>query len=1005
MATELKKTLVLWMLLPTVLWAGERSATEAAALAAAFMNNLQTESSVRKINHAASSYRLGHTCKKLGNDATAYYVLNSDQGGFVVVSGDDRTEDILMYSDEGELDWATTNPNLLFWLKRMQEQISAVNDENAADKSARGATQVTDIEPLLGDITWSQETPYNDLCPIDPLDDTRSYTGCVATAAAQVMRYWSYPASGTGSHTYTCEFIDPDSYDSKTDTYKVVGQKQLTANFGSTTYDWVNMRDSYYGMSYTTDQAKAVATLMYHCGVACEMGYGGKTKQGSGASSHKMALGLRDYFDYNVGYFISQLDERYYRGVDLPTILEAPIRTFETYFNQDLEAGRPIMMSGHSDVSGGHEFVCDGRDKNGLFHINWGWEGYCNCYCRLSYLKPEYETSDFSNYLDAIVGLEPAHHKDIYLSSCQIVYLGTYYSTYEQIDYPAWLLRIKDDYGNAVDVNFLGYSSQFIEGYYNEVDAIVQLANGDSILASGNLRIQFEGTGTSTSPTYRISAELVSDADKTYTITISGEHAFDNYIKGNLAWDYGYYLLYEDAKTACDNQSKDCDKVSEYENKIYITLYDSIVTTLSDTSLTLTNSVRQYYTNTSGCWNIYGEGDNAIVSLVLYTMDYDSLVGQYDETAFNRGRTKLYLINGDTTAVDIYQLQSLQVTQSNDSTLYLLELLARDGVEYAIHMHYVQPTGLDTVYATVIGNYNDYIKNDGWMRATGTSGDTLFASYAVNTSSITGTYTTKHRYENGSYDYIALKSGEKIVYYAANIDTIVVKKTSGDMAQNYDYVANITYLGQNTEDVHDMKWFKITMNLISFYRYDATVAVTKIFENGRDSIAFDTQYADSGYVVVEALNESKNAYFHGICYVDYVDPVYTIPLGTYPVSDSKQSGTMLMSSGYNYLHESNSPTFYATLKNKLYEKTWYVVDGNLEVTEDQITLQGHNSNGKSVKIILLMTSTDLKEKDYQPTGRQFAPYTKIVKDGQLMILGKDKVFTPTGILLQHQQVK
>ena len=55
----------------------------------------------------------------------------------------------------------------------------------------------------------------------------------------------------------------------------------------------------------------------------------------------------------------------------------------------ELQAGRPVLMAGHTLEDTGHAFVCDGMDADGLLHINWGWDGMSDAYFRVSALKPE----------------------------------------------------------------------------------------------------------------------------------------------------------------------------------------------------------------------------------------------------------------------------------------------------------------------------------------------------------------------------------------------------------------------------------------------------------------------------------------------------------------------------------------------------------------------------------------------------------------------------------------
>jgi len=396
------KFLLFFLALSMAVMAGERSAIDAAAMAAEFMNQ-QVNAPTRKANISANAMQLSHTRMKLNSAEPAFYVFNqTSNNGFVVISADDRTEDVLMYSDEGQLDVENANPNLKFWLGRLQEEISAANDENtftSAEKKARKATTVTAIGPLLKnksgqEITWYQEAPYWNQCPTK--NKSTCLTGCVATAAAQIMYKWRHPEKGTGSHSY--------SWNSKT----------LSIDFSTVTFDWDNMLPAYDGVSSTTAQKNAVATLMYCCGVACDMEYGTSSEGGSGAYTDVLGKGITTYLGYTAEKFITMYPEKgtkdqqgYGTAEFSPAEYSVTTAKFKEYFNADLEAGRPIIMGGE-DSDGGHEFVCDGRDASGNFHINWGWEGDGNCYCALTLLKPTGTSYNFSSNLDAMIGLQPA---------------------------------------------------------------------------------------------------------------------------------------------------------------------------------------------------------------------------------------------------------------------------------------------------------------------------------------------------------------------------------------------------------------------------------------------------------------------------------------------------------------------------------------------------------------------------------------------------------------------
>ena len=397
------------------LFAAPRTMEEAAEIAAQFTNQQPKLRMMHKTPRTASTMCLAHKALQNNSEAAAFYIFNQEGGnGFVIVSADDRTaEDVLGYTENGAFDVNTINPNLKWWLSRYAEEITVLQtmDDSEFEPQPRKAKQVTAIANLLvnqngTEITWYQEAPYNNLCPMDQLDNTRSLTGCVATAAAQIMYKWRWPEQGTGSSSYVWQ--NCTAYNSRGDCTNSTNNT-LTANYGQTTYDWDNMLPAYEGKNATTAQENAVATLMYHCGVACEMSYGGDEAGGSGAWTDNMAYGLMTYFDYDIDKFITMYSRSNYGDAHEGVTAEYSVSRdqFKEYFNADLEAGRPILMGGEDSSGGGHEFVCCGRDANNKFYINFGWEGSGDGYYAITSLKPSGSSYNFSNNLDAIIGLRP----------------------------------------------------------------------------------------------------------------------------------------------------------------------------------------------------------------------------------------------------------------------------------------------------------------------------------------------------------------------------------------------------------------------------------------------------------------------------------------------------------------------------------------------------------------------------------------------------------------------
>jgi len=321
------------------------------------------------------------------NEVPLFYIFNADNNnGYVIVSGDDNVIPVLGYSTNGNFDISNLPPNFRKWLEGYKNQIRYVinNDIKSTDnisgeweKLIKGLIINTEkstnsVSPLLT-TTWDQSPYYNALCPFDFTYNELTVTGCVATAMAQVMKYWNYPAQGAGFHSYNHS------------TYGV-----LSANFGSTSYNWASMPNN------VNVSNSAVATLMYHCGVSLEMNYG---VGGSSTSSlQPVADALGKYFSYSNS--IQFIYSSSYSNSDWIMLLKT-----------ELDAGRPIEYAGVG-TGGGHAFVCDGYDNSNYFHFNWGWSGLNDGYFQLDALDPSSTgtgggTGGYNNYQQAVIGIQP----------------------------------------------------------------------------------------------------------------------------------------------------------------------------------------------------------------------------------------------------------------------------------------------------------------------------------------------------------------------------------------------------------------------------------------------------------------------------------------------------------------------------------------------------------------------------------------------------------------------
>ena len=331
-----------------------------------------------------------------GGTATAvspYYVFPfGENKGFAIVSGDDDMPEIVGYADHGTYDANNMPTAMAAFLNNYRATIEAMKQGNAsaikniAEAKALRANNTratTAVSPLLGDIKWNQSEPYNNMCP--KYDGTNlSATGCVATAMAQVMMYWKYPNELKA---------DINEYTTSTHKLTVAGETK------GQKYDWDNMLPSYYSGNYNQTQADAVAKLMLHCGKAVEMDYG----EESGANVTPGCLAK--YFGYDSDLMLD-LSRTCFTLAEWTAIID-----------KELQAKRPILYSGRT-TNGGHQFVCDGSDGNGLYHINWGWGGYQDGYFDITILNPGQGgigagnvTDGYNRYCDMIIGIQPDNGK------------------------------------------------------------------------------------------------------------------------------------------------------------------------------------------------------------------------------------------------------------------------------------------------------------------------------------------------------------------------------------------------------------------------------------------------------------------------------------------------------------------------------------------------------------------------------------------------------------------
>ncbi len=324
----------------------------------------------------AKSRIAAHAPQAVHQKAPAYYLFNaSDGNGFVIVSGEDQLPAVFGYSDTGCLSATDEIPEGLAAILGMYEEYVAAVRSGKAKLPAENAQPASSslpavVAPLLTS-KWGQDSPFNIYCPRS--GGKTVPCGCAATAMAQIMYYWKYPAQGKGYISYNSGDIGG------------VLSKDLSGSY----YDWSVMGDDAESNS-STEARQAVGTLCYDCGISIAMNY---TLSGSGA-----------YADNSMRAFVNNFSYRASTMRHLRRECFSSEAQWMELVKSELAAARPVYYGGFS-TEGGHAFILDGYNAENLVHVNWGWFGSYDAFYDIALLNPG--TSEFSARQSMIIGIMP----------------------------------------------------------------------------------------------------------------------------------------------------------------------------------------------------------------------------------------------------------------------------------------------------------------------------------------------------------------------------------------------------------------------------------------------------------------------------------------------------------------------------------------------------------------------------------------------------------------------
>jgi len=658
----MKKTLFILLMFPAMLFAAPVPKERASAIGENFFNKsieahrisskqahfvLQQQPNMRKVR------------QNTGNTYDPYYIFNNEEGGFVIVAGDDCATPILGYSTEGSIDPNNLPIQLEELLNAYAEEIqhAVENNEQATDSikalwntyySAPESRNAKAVVNALITTSWNQYPYYNIKCPSDQSLSSfggHPTTGCVATAMAQIMKYWEYPEMGTGNKSYWC------------------GQySTLSANFANTTYDWKNMPLKLTSSS-TATQKDAVATLMYHCGVAVEMEY---NSDGNGSSSAYV-------IDYGGGRASAEKAFKTYFGY-AKTLSgkkgsSMSSSAWEAMLKNELDSKRPVLYRGApAENKGGHAFICDGYDSNNKFHFNWGWGGsYNNAFFSLTALTPGQQ--NFSAGQEAVIGIKPADGSGP--AKNYLLYMNT--------DLTA---QNTSNTGSSIDVN------PYIYG--NAMKFTARVENNGTGTFNGSFRVAaFTNEGefiawSKESHRYSLDAGYRTDVQ---TYTFDGGYPF-------IPGKYRAYLYYQD-----DDETE--WKYVKTDHGVIFTEYNNVAFTVKITKgdlIPYSPFTLDYGSLTSG-------------SLVRIKVDVKNTA--WFTTFYGKIRLNLYNSDGSRAQIiDEYDVTNSGFASSTTYSLYFVNYIDVDPGTYYMALVYQEKNETKWYYMRSIDSYPNPIKID-----------------------------------------------------------------------------------------------------------------------------------------------------------------------------------------------------------------------------------------------------------------------------------------------------
>ena len=630
------------------------------------------------------------------NSRNIYYVVNLDPEGWMIISADDVAYPIIAYSDIGTYMENGRPPGFDAWMENVKAEIyDAIETGLTALSEAENAWASLDspdlnaksivVGPLI-QTTWDQGgtgiysiwLPSYDLyCPAERNASWGTYrvapTGCVATALGQIMKYWSWPPSGKGYHSYTTSYTCDSTWPNE-----CYGYGERSADFSSRTYDWGAMPGFVWKRISGTHTAgeQQVQQLMYDLGVAVNMDY---RPTESGAFGSVALAALKEFFRY------SSCAKYKSKGSDSTT--------WKENLKTELNEGRPIYYRGSDGGPSGHAFICDGYDTNGSFHFNWGWGGSHDGWFYVTGLTPG--SYNFSKDQSAFFNLKPAT-PDLVITKITTDPLVpspgqrmSFYITVKNIG--------EDDITESIRIGFRIFTDRVLEpdldddyeiGEYRTIES---LAVGEETSLSVS-NYEYNSQGIKSVWAIVDSTELVDESDEQNNVFgpvnlaveyrgLVGEYRMDGNVddtSGNE--NHGTFLPETDTPSFVDDPDGNQDMAMELQAGQYISVPHTEDYNFGDSAFTLAAWVKTIPDTSPSKIMIISKGLIQSGFKIGYAL---SLIGDrlYLELARQSPSAYYYLLTTDGAAIpDDDQWHHVAVTRDIEGGVYFYV----DGVAYQV---------------------------------------------------------------------------------------------------------------------------------------------------------------------------------------------------------------------------------------------------------------------------------------------------------------------------------